>query len=69
MPAEINFHVTRFNPETDQAPYVQIYPVPVRERADRARTACTTSRQLDASLAWRYSWPPCGILRLSAACC
>src|ERR1035437_5913724 len=31
MPAEINFHVTRFNPESDPAPYVQTYQVPVRE--------------------------------------
>ena len=31
MPAEINFHVTRFNPECDRTPYVQTYRVPVRE--------------------------------------
>ena len=28
---EIRFHITRYNPETDPAPYVQTYTIPVRE--------------------------------------
>jgi len=28
---QISFHVTRYNPETDSAPYVKTYAVPVRE--------------------------------------
>src|ERR1035441_3928046 len=55
MPAEINFHVTRFNPETDQAPYVKIYPVPAREGMTVLDGLHYIKDNLDASLAWRYS--------------
>jgi len=61
--AEINFHVTRFNPETDQAPYVKIYPVPVREGHDRARRAALHQGQ-PGRIAGMALFVPHGHLRL-----
>jgi succinate dehydrogenase / fumarate reductase iron-sulfur subunit len=55
MPAQINFHVTRFNPETDQTPYVKTYQVPVREGMTVLEGLHYIKENLDASLAWRYS--------------
>jgi succinate dehydrogenase / fumarate reductase iron-sulfur subunit len=55
MPAEINFHVTRFNPECDPAPYVKTYQVPVREGMTVLDGLHYIKENLDASLAWRYS--------------
>src|ERR1019366_2994928 len=55
MPAEINFHVTRYNPECDQAPYVKTYRVPVREGMTVLDGLHYIKDNLDSSLAWRYS--------------
>lgn len=52
---EINFHVTRFNPETDRKPFVQTYRVPVREGMTVLDGLHYIKENLDASLAWRYS--------------
>jgi len=55
MPAEIDFHVTRFNPESDQAPYVKTYQVPVRAGMTVLDGLHYIKENLDPSLAWRYS--------------
>lgn len=51
----IQFHVTRYNPERDQKPYVQTYAVPVREGMTVLEGLHYIKENLDASLAWRYS--------------
>jgi succinate dehydrogenase / fumarate reductase iron-sulfur subunit len=51
----INFHVTRFNPEIDRAPYVKVYQIPVREGMTVLEGLHYIKDNLDPSLAWRYS--------------
>jgi succinate dehydrogenase / fumarate reductase, iron-sulfur subunit len=55
MERQINFHVTRYNPETDRTPYVKIYQVPVREGMTVLDGLHYIKENLDPSLAWRYS--------------
>ncbi len=52
---QINFHVVRYNPATDQAPRVQSYLVPVREGMTVLDGLHYIKENLDASLAWRSS--------------
>lgn len=52
---EINFHVTRYNPETDCAPHIKAYRLPVREGMTVLDGLHYIKENLDASLAWRYS--------------
>lgn len=73
---EITFHVTRYNPETDRAPYVRTYTVPVREGMTVLDGLHYIKDNLDPTLAWRYSCRmgicgSCGMLlngRPSLAC-
>ena len=73
---QINFHVTRYIPETDRAPYVKTYPVPVREGMTVLDGLHYIKDNLDSTLAWRYSCRmgicgSCGMLlngRPSLAC-
>ena len=51
----ITFHVTRYNPETDPAPYVKTYQVPVTEGMTVLEGLHYIKEHLDPSLAWRYS--------------
>ncbi len=51
----INYHVTRFNPETDPAPYVRTYVVPVSEGMTVLDGLHFIKEKLDPTLAWRYS--------------
>ncbi len=51
----INFHVTRYNPETDRKPYVKTYPIPVREGMTVLDGLHYIKDNLDSTLAWRYS--------------
>jgi len=75
-PQSINFHVTRYNPERDRGPYVQVYAVPVRAGMTVLDGLHYIKENLDASLAWRYSCRmgicgSCGMLlngRPSLAC-
>ena len=52
---QINFHVTRYNPESDRAPYVQTYQVPVCEGMTVLDGLHYIKENLDPSLVWRYS--------------
>jgi len=52
---QINFHVTRYNPETDAAPYVKTYAVPVQEGMTVLEALHYIKDNLDSTLAWRYS--------------
>ncbi|MCC7175698.1 MAG: succinate dehydrogenase iron-sulfur subunit [Bryobacterales bacterium] len=52
---EVRFHVTRYNPERDAAPYVQTFTVPVREGMTVLDGLHYIKENLDASLVWRYS--------------
>ena len=52
---EINFHVTRFNPESDPAPYVRTYRIPVREGMTVLDGLHYIKDNVDPTLAWRYS--------------
>jgi len=52
---QVSFHVTRYNPERDRAPYVQTFPIPVREGMTVLDGLHYIKENLDASLAWRYS--------------
>jgi succinate dehydrogenase / fumarate reductase iron-sulfur subunit len=52
---QIEFHVTRFNPETDRAPYIKTYTVPVREGMTVLDGLHYIKDNLDPTLAWRYS--------------
>jgi succinate dehydrogenase / fumarate reductase iron-sulfur subunit len=52
---EINFHVTRYNPERDRSLHVRIYQVPVREGMTVLDGLHFIKENLDPSLAWRYS--------------
>jgi succinate dehydrogenase / fumarate reductase iron-sulfur subunit len=52
---QINFHITRYNPESDRAPYVKTYTVPAREGMTVLDGLHYIKDHLDATLAWRYS--------------
>jgi len=73
---QIKFHVTRYNPETDRAPHVKTYEVPVREGMTVLDGLHYIKDNLDSTLAWRYSCRmgicgSCGMLlngRPSLAC-
>ena len=52
---QINYHVTRYNPEKDRTPYIQTYAIPVREGMTVLDGLHYIKENLDASLAWRYS--------------
>ncbi len=52
---QITFHVRRFNPETDRAPYIKTYAVPVREGMTVLDGLHYIKDNLDSTLAWRYS--------------
>ncbi len=52
---QINFHITRYNPESDRAPYVKTYTIPVREGMTVLDGLHYIKENLDATLAWRYS--------------
>ena len=51
----VNFHVTRYNPETDSAPRVKIYQVPVREGMTVLDGLHYIKDNIDSTLVWRYS--------------
>lgn len=51
----INFHVTRFNPESDSAPYVKTYSLPVREGMTVLDGLHYIKENLDPTLVWRFS--------------
>jgi succinate dehydrogenase / fumarate reductase iron-sulfur subunit len=52
---QINFHITRYNPESDGAPYVKTYQVPVCEGMTVLDGLHHIKENLDPSLVWRYS--------------
>ncbi len=52
---EVNFHVTRYNPERDRSIHVRIYKVPVREGMTVLDGLHYIKENLDTSLSWRYS--------------
>jgi len=52
---QINFHISRYNPQNDPAPYVQTYTIPVREGMTVLDGLHYIKENLDATLAWRYS--------------
>ena len=52
---EVNFHITRYNPETDPAPYVKTYRIPVRSGMTVLDGLHYIKDNVDSSLAWRYS--------------
>ncbi|MBM3745672.1 MAG: succinate dehydrogenase iron-sulfur subunit [Acidobacteria bacterium] len=52
---QVNFHVTRYNPERDERPYVQTYALIVREGMTVLDGLHYIKDNLDASLAWRFS--------------
>ena len=52
---QIQFHVTRFNPETDAKPYIQTYAVPVSDGMTVLDGLHWIKENLDTTLVWRYS--------------
>lgn len=52
---QINFHVTRYNPETDRVRSVKTYNVPVREGMTVLDGLHYVKENMDPTLAWRYS--------------
>ncbi len=52
---DIRFHVTRYNPETDSKPRVQIYTIPVTPGMTVLDGLHYIKSCLDATLVWRYS--------------
>jgi succinate dehydrogenase / fumarate reductase iron-sulfur subunit len=52
---EVNFHVTRYNPEKDRSIHIRIYKVPVREGMTVLDGLHHIKENLDTTLAWRYS--------------
>jgi succinate dehydrogenase / fumarate reductase iron-sulfur subunit len=52
---KINFHVTRYNPEIDPKPYVQVYKVDVSEGMTVLDGLHWIKENLDPTLVWRYS--------------
>jgi succinate dehydrogenase / fumarate reductase iron-sulfur subunit len=51
----IQFHVSRYNPETDPVPYVKTYQVPVHAGMTVLDGLHYIKDNLDSTLAWRYS--------------
>ena len=52
---QINYHVTRFNPESDRAPWVKTYTIPVPEGTTVLDGLHYIKENLDPTLVWRYS--------------
>jgi succinate dehydrogenase / fumarate reductase iron-sulfur subunit len=52
---QINFHVTRYNPEKDPKPYIQTYKVDVADGMTVLDGLHWIKENLDATLVWRYS--------------
>jgi succinate dehydrogenase / fumarate reductase iron-sulfur subunit len=52
---DVRFHVTRYNPASDQKPYVKTYQLPVRPGMTVLDGLHYIKENLDASLVWRYS--------------
>ncbi len=52
---QINFHITRYNPDLDSAPSVKTYPIVVREGMTVLDGLHYIKEDLDPTLAWRYS--------------
>ena len=52
---QVNFHVTRYNPESDSQPYVMKFDVPVREGMTVLDGLHYIKDNLDSTLVWRYS--------------
>ena len=52
---QINFHVTRYNPEKDPKPYIQAYKFEVRDGMTVLEGLHWIKDNLDPTLAWRYS--------------
>ncbi len=52
---QINFHVTRFNPESDSSPYVKTYTIPVREGMTVLDGLHYIKENVDPTLVWRFS--------------
>ncbi len=52
---EVNFHVTRYNPERDRSLHIRIYKVPVREGMTVLDGLHYIKENLDPTLVWRYS--------------
>lgn len=52
---QINYHVTRFNPESDRAPYIKTYALAVREGMTVLDGLHYIKENLDPTLVWRYS--------------
>jgi succinate dehydrogenase / fumarate reductase, iron-sulfur subunit len=53
--SQINFHVTRYNPETDSVPYIKIYQVPAHVGMTVLDGLHYIKDNLDSTLTWRYS--------------
>ncbi len=54
-PKQIAFHVTRYSPESDRAPYVKTYSVPASDGMTVLDGLRYIKECLDATLAWRSS--------------
>ncbi|HVO63826.1 MAG TPA: succinate dehydrogenase iron-sulfur subunit [Terriglobales bacterium] len=75
-PQQVNFHVMRYNPEIDSAPYLRTYAVRVSAGMTVLDGLHYIKENLDPTLAWRYSCRmgicgSCGMLlnaRPSLAC-
>ena len=52
---QINFHVTRYNPEKDPKPYIQSYKFEVTDGMTVLEGLHWIKDNLDPTLAWRYS--------------
>lgn len=52
---QINFHVTRYNPECDPKPYIKTYTIPVREGMTVLDGLHYIKENVDPSLVWRFS--------------
>lgn len=51
----VKFHVTRYTPERDPKPYIQVFEVPVREGMTVLEGLWYIKENLDPSLVWRVS--------------
>ena len=54
-PQPIQFHITRYNPQTDSSPHVETYEVPVQPGMTVLDGLHYIKDHLDSTLAWRYS--------------
>jgi len=52
---QVNFHVTRYNPASDRAPYVKTYAIPVQSGMTVLDGLHYIKDNVDPTLAWRYS--------------